>query len=133
MHALHMNFFGCKSSTKKSYEKHWKKYITSRNNLQKNNFYHLPWKFGQLQKYVQYNRFSLLHRYILHPHLLIIWHIYDHHICLCDGTYKCNFLTWTVNNTSKCICVSKKLQKCTLCLSIALGVNGPWRNNIKNT
>ena len=108
-------------------------YVTSSNNLQKNTFYDLTWNFGQLQKHVQHSRFSLLDRYILSPHLLISWHTYGHHICLFHYTYKCNFLTWTTNNTSKYILVSKKTTiMCTLCIATSLGVNGPWRNNIRN-
>ena len=36
-------------------------------------------------------------------------------------------MTWTANNRSKYILVSKKPQWCTLCISTALGVNSPWK------
>ena len=84
-----------------------KNYVTSSNNLQKNNFYDLTWNFGQLHKYVQHSRFCLLDSYILSTHLLISWHTYGNHIYLCHYTYKCNFLTWMLNNISKYILVSK--------------------------
>ena len=48
-----------------------KNYVTSSNNLQKNNFYDLIWNFGQLQKHVQHSRFSLFDTYIWSPHLPI--------------------------------------------------------------
>ena len=63
----------------------------STNNLQKNNFYDLTCNFWQLQKHVQHSRFSLCERYIFSPHLLISWHTYGPHICLCHDTCKCNF------------------------------------------
>ena len=105
----------------------------STKNLQKNNCYNLTCNFGQLQKHVQHSRFCLCERYIFSPCLLISWHTYGHHICLCHGIYKCNFLTWTANNRSKYILIAQNPQSCTLCISTALGVNGPWKNNIRNT
>ena len=80
----------------------------STNNLQKNNFYYLTCKFGQLQKHVQHSMFSVCERYIFSPHLLILWCTYGYHICLCHDTYKCNFLTWTAKNRSKYVLVAKK-------------------------
>ena len=68
-----------------------KNYVTSSNNLQKNNFCDLTLNFGQLQKHVQHSRFCILDRYILPPHLLISWHTYGNHICLFHDTYRCNF------------------------------------------
>ena len=106
----------------------------STNNLQKNNFYDLTCNFGQVQKHVQHSRFSVCERYTFSPHLLISWHSYGHHIYLYHDTYKCNFWAWTANNRSKYTLIAKKNpQWCMLCISTALGVNGPWGNNITNT
>ena len=133
MHNLHMNIFGCKWPMKKSWET-LKKYVTSSNNLQKNNFYDLTRNFGQLQKHVQHSRFSLLHRYVLSPNMLISWHTYDHHICLFHDTYKCNFQTWTSNNTSKYIPLDLKYyNNAHFTYQLSLGVNNPWRNNNRHT
>ena len=67
------------------------------------------------------------HMYLSHDIHMVTISTYVH------DTYKCNFWTWTANNRSKYILVCKILQWCTLCISTALGGNGPWRNNIRNT
>ena len=69
-----------------------KNYVTSSNNLQKNNFYDLTSMFEQLQKHVQHSMLYLLDRYILSLHLPISWHTYGDHTYLCHDTCKCNFL-----------------------------------------
>ena len=76
-------------------------YVMSSNNWQRNNLYDLTSNFGQLQKHVQHSMFCLHHRYILSPHLHILWHTYHHHTSLSDDTSKCYFFTLTANNTLK--------------------------------
>ena len=84
--------------------------VMSSNNWQRNNFYDLTSNFGQFQKHVQHSMLCLHHRYILSPHLHILWHTYHHHTSLSDDTYKCYIFTWTANNRLKYQLLYKKPQ-----------------------